>query len=137
MASMHIFFSNVPPAYLETLLAEQTAQHPAAGKRIIQMQLVDAPHQPQVLVRDRMRPKVGAAAADTQCLGLLLDGQLVRGADHCFTLSIPALLSAPSKKSFSSARATILACSVLRSTAAADGSALASPPKTPTAPSKN
>ncbi|MDR3726524.1 MAG: family 1 glycosylhydrolase [Terracidiphilus sp.] len=35
--------------YLQTLLAEQIAQHPAAGKRIVQVQFVDAPHQPKTL----------------------------------------------------------------------------------------
>src|ERR1019366_337551 len=79
---------------------------------------------------------VNAAAADAQDHGLLLDGKIVLGVDHRFTLSSPALVSAPSKKSFSSVRAPILACRVLRSTVA-PGSAFASPPKTPTAPSSN
>jgi hypothetical protein len=38
----------MPAANFQALLPEQTAQHPAAGKWIIQVYLVDAPHQPQV-----------------------------------------------------------------------------------------
>src|SRR3989344_6618524 len=41
--------------------------------------------------------------------------------DHRFALSMPALMSACSKKSFSSASSPILACSTLRSTGGADG----------------
>jgi hypothetical protein len=37
--------------------------------------------------------------------------------DHCFALSNPALVSAPSKKSFSSISSPILACSDFTSTA--------------------
>src|ERR1022692_3428276 len=84
-----------------------------------------------------MRLVVDAAAADAQSLGLLLDGKIVRGVDHRFALRSPALVSAPSKKSFSRVSAPILACSVLRSTADAAGSVFDSPPKTPTAPSSN
>src|SRR5260370_4083363 len=45
------------------------------------------------------------------------DGQIVRGLDHRFALSKPALPSAPSKKSFSSVSSPILACSDFTSTA--------------------
>ena len=45
---------------------------------------------------------VDAAAADAQNLSLLADRQIVRAVDHRFALSNPALVSAPSKKSFSS-----------------------------------
>ena len=127
----------MPAAHLQALLPEQVAQHAAAGERIVQMQLVDAPHQPQIFVRDRTRLIVDRAAADLQHLGLLLDGKVVLGVDHRFALSSPALVSAPSKKSFSSVSSPILACSVFRSTAAVAGSALASPPKTPAAPSRS
>ena len=36
----------------EALLEQQIAQHPAAGERQLQMQLVDPAHEPQVGVRD-------------------------------------------------------------------------------------
>jgi hypothetical protein len=44
-----------------------------------------------------------------QHLCLLLDGKVVLGVDHRFALSSPALVSAPSKKSFSSVNWPILA----------------------------
>ena len=36
------------PAYLQTFSSQQIPQHPAAGKRIIEMQLVDPKHQREV-----------------------------------------------------------------------------------------
>src|SRR5215471_12874040 len=54
---------------------------------------------------------VDAAAADAQNLGLLADRQVVSAVDHRFALSNPALVSAPSKKSFSKVSSPILACS--------------------------
>src|ERR1019366_3085503 len=101
------------------------------------MEFVDAPHQPQVFVRDRARFIVDRAPADTQHLGLMLDGKVVLGVDHRFALSSPALVSAPSKKSFSSVSSPILAWRVFRSTVAVAASAFASLPKTPTAPSRS
>jgi hypothetical protein len=59
---------------------------------------------------------------------LLDDGQIVRGLDHRFALSKPALPSAPSKKSFSSVSSPILACSDFTSTA---GCAAPLPPPAP------
>src|ERR1019366_1218997 len=128
---------DMPAADLQALLPQQAAQHSAAGKGIIQVEFVDAPHQPQIFLRDRARLIVDRAPADIQNLGLLLDGKVMLGIDHRFALSSPALVSAPSKKSFSSVNWPILACSDFRSTAAVAASALASPPKTPTAPSRS
>jgi hypothetical protein len=50
---------------------------------------------------------------------LFLDRKVVLRVDHRFTLSNPALVSAPSKKSFSSVSSPILACSAFRSIGAA------------------
>jgi hypothetical protein len=80
----------VAAAYSEPLLPEQATQHPAAGKWIVEMQLVDLAHQPQIFGRDRTRLIVDRAAADLQNFGLLLDGKAMLGADHRFTLSNPA-----------------------------------------------
>ena len=68
-------------------------------------------------VRHRPRQVVDAAAADVQNLRLLGDRQIVLTVDHRFALSNPALVSAPSKKSFSSVSSPILACSDFTSTA--------------------
>src|ERR1035437_9419010 len=92
------------------------------------MQFVDAPHQPQIFLRDRARLIVDRAAADAQHLCLLLDRKVVLRVDHRFALSSPALVSAPSKKSFSSVSSPILAWRVLTSTVAVAASAFASLP---------
>ena len=78
----------MPAANLQPLLPEQIAQHPAAGKWVIQVQLVDAPHQ-----RTRSRPRdwprlVDAAAADLKHFSLFWMGRSCSG-------SIIALRSAP------------------------------------------
>ena len=97
---------------VDALVSEQVAQHPAARERVLQVQLVDAPHQLQVRFADRLEVVVHRAAADVQQLGLALDGQLVVTVDHRLALSNPALVSAPSKKSFSSVSCPIFAGSV-------------------------
>src|SRR4249920_15735 len=95
------------------------------------MQPVETAHDRKLRLRHRPRPVVDAAAADAQNPRLLADRQIVRAVDHRFALSNPALVSAPSKKSFSSVSSPILACSDFRSTA---GSALPLPgPNTSTA----
>src|ERR1043166_1874778 len=81
------------------------------------MQFVDPPHQRQVGGRHRPRQVVDAAAADVQDFRLLRDRQVMGTVDHRFALSNPALVGAPSKKSFSSVSSPILACSVFTSTA--------------------
>src|ERR1035438_3451619 len=127
---------DMPAANFQALLAKQIAQHPAAGERIVEMQLVDLAHQPQVCNRDRMRLVVDRAAADVKNLGLLRDGKIMLGVNHLFTLSNPALVSAPSKKSFSRVNWPILACKDFTSTVVVASSAFASP-KTPAAPSRS
>src|SRR6266487_3113403 len=78
-----------------------------------------------------------AAAADLQNLCLLGDRQIVLTVDHRFALSNPALVSAPSKKSFSSVSSPILACSDFTSTAAGDAPWPPPGPKTSDAPSSS
>ena len=89
------------------------------------MQPVETPHDREVGFRHRPRQVVDAAAADVQNLRLLGDRQIVLTVDHRFALSNPALVSAPSKKSFSSVSSPILACSDFTSTAGAAGVAAA------------
>src|SRR5580693_2487973 len=85
------------------------------------MQLVETPHDFQVGRRHRTRQVVDAATADAQNLGLLADRQIVLTVDHRFALSNPALVSAPSKKSFSSVSSPILAWSDFTSIAGMAG----------------
>src|SRR5208282_3840455 len=96
------------------------------------MQPVEAPHDFQVGRRHRPWQVVDAATADAQNLRLLGDRQIVLTVDHRFALSNPALVSAPSKKSFSSVSSPIFACRDFTSTA---GCAAPLPrPKTSAAP---
>ena len=96
------------------------------------MQRVDPPHHRQIGRRSPAGQVVDAAPAELQGGGLLGDRECVGPVDHRFALSIPALLSAPSKKSFSSVISPIFACSVFKSTAGV-GSAAAARPNTPAA----
>ena len=93
----------------DALAVQQVAQHPAARERVVEMQLVDPAHDRQIRGRHRPRLVIDRAPADAQSLGLPRDGQIVVAVDHRFALSKPALVSAPSKKSFSSVSSPILA----------------------------
>src|ERR1700690_4431678 len=92
------------------------------------------PHDREIGGRHRARQIINAAAADLQNFRLLGDRQTVLAADHRFALSHPALVSAPSKKSFSSVNSPILACSVFRSTGGAAGPPPPPDPKISEAP---
>src|SRR3954465_8210144 len=81
------------------------------------MQPVETPHDGKVALRHRTWQVVDAATADAQNLRLPSDRQIVLTVDHRFALSNPALVSAPSKKSFSNVSSPILACSDFTSTA--------------------
>src|SRR5437764_14964056 len=85
------------------------------------MQPVEASHHLQVGRRHRTWQVVDTATADAQNLRLPGYRQIVSTVDHRFALSNPALVSAPSKKSFSSVNSPILACSDFTSTAGAAG----------------
>src|SRR5476651_1678874 len=121
----------------DTLSPQQIAQHPAARERVVEMQLIDPPHDRQIARRYRTGPVVEATAAQLQDLGLPGQRKIMLTVNHRFALSMPALLSAPAKKSFSSASSPILACSTFKSTAGR-ASVLAAPePNTPAAPSRS
>ena len=97
------------------------------------MQLVDAAHELQVARAGGPGQVADRASAHAQQAGLARDGQGVITVDHCFALSNPAMVSARSKKSFSSANWPILACSGARSTGA---TTRLPAPKTSAAPRK-
>jgi hypothetical protein len=100
------------------------------------MQPVEMLHDREFGVRHRARLVIDPAAADLQNFRLLCDRQIVLAVDHRFALSNPALVSALSKKSFSSVRSPILACNDFTSIAGA-ASAMFLDPKTPEAPPSN
>src|SRR5476651_451304 len=118
----------MPAADLAPLQGQQASQHTRTGEGILQVQPIETLHDRQIGGRYRARQIINAAAADLQNFRLLGDWQIVLTVDHRFALSNPALVSAPSKKSFSSVSSPILACSDFTSTA---GSAAALPPPGP------
>src|ERR1700756_4089141 len=118
----------MPAADLAPLGSQQASQHSRTGEGKLQMQPVEPLHQREVFGRHWTRQIVDAAAADVQSFRLLADRQIVFTVDHRFALSNPALVSAPSKKSFSSVNSPILACSDFTSTV---GSAIRLPPPGP------
>src|SRR5271154_4166170 len=91
------------------LAVQKIAQHASARKRALQMQFVDPPHDAQVFGRDRTGLVIDRAPADVQNLRLAGNRENVRSVDHRFELSKPALVSAPSQKSFSRASSPIFA----------------------------
>jgi hypothetical protein len=123
----------MPAADLAPLGSQQASQHARTGEGKLQMQPVETPHDREIGVRHPSRQVISAAAADLQNLRLPGDRQIMLAVDHRFALSNPALVSAPSKKSFSNVSSPILACNDFTSIAGGAGAALPSP-KTPEAP---
>src|SRR4051812_25613221 len=124
----------MPTADLAPLGRQKITQHPRSREWELQMQPVETVHDREVGRRYRTRQIVEAAAADAQNLGLLADRQIVLTVDHRFALSNPALVSAPSKKSFSSVSSPIFACSDFTSTAGCAAPLPPPGPKTSAAP---
>jgi hypothetical protein len=89
-------------------------QHPAARERVVEVQLVDPPHDRQIGGRRRTRIVI-QATADPQQFGRSAQCQPVSAVDHRFALGNPALPSAADKKSLSSVSSPSFACSVFRS----------------------
>src|ERR1700688_2293106 len=98
----------MPAADCNALAVQKIAQHASARERALQMQFVDPPHD-ALFGRDRTGLVIDRAPADVQNLRLAGNRENVRSVDHRFALSKPALVSAPSKKSFSSASSPIFA----------------------------
>ena len=67
---------DMPTADLAPLGSQRTSQHPRTGKRILQVQPVETPHDLQVGRRHRARQIVDAATADAQISTCLAIGRL-------------------------------------------------------------
>src|ERR1700681_2892431 len=93
---------HMPAADLAPLQSQQASQHTRTGEGILQVQPIETLHDREIGVRYRARQIINVAAADLQNFRLPGDRQIVLTVDHRFALSNPALVSAPSKKSFSS-----------------------------------
>src|SRR5262252_6278957 len=94
-------------------------------------------HDRQLRLRHRSWQVVDAATTDIESFCLFADRQIVFAVDHRFALSNPALLSAPSKKSFSNVSSPILACSDFTSTTGVVDAWLPPGLKTSAAPSSS
>src|SRR5258708_9674173 len=117
----------MPAADLAPLGSQQASQHTRTGEGELKVQPIQMPHDREVGRRHRARQIINAAAADLQNVRLLGDRQIVLAVDHRFALSNPALVSAPSKKSFSSVSSPILACTDFTSPAGVTGAGLPVP----------
>src|SRR5258705_670095 len=118
---------DIPAADLAPLGSQQASQDTRTREGEFKVQPIQMPHDREVGRRHRARQIINAAAADLQNVRLLAERQIVSAVDHSFALSIPALVSAPSKKSFSSVSSPILACSDFTSTAGVTGAGLPVP----------
>jgi hypothetical protein len=100
------------------------------------MQPVDLAHKFEIGCGDRARQVMRRAARDACGFGLFRDARRRTTVDHRLALSNPALVDAPSKKSFSSVNVPILAYKLFKSTLEVAAS-LFSLPNTPAAPSRS
>ena len=110
-------------------------QHARSGKGRFQVQFVDPPHQPKIVVRCRLGQVIHGGSGKIEELYLLDHRQFMGPIDHRFALASPIRPSAPAKKLISSACCPIFACRSLRSGPAACFSATVA--KTPEALSSN
>lgn len=94
---------HMPPSNGLALSPQEVPKHSSSGKRLLQMKLVHPAHQGQLRRRYRRRLVVRGGPGQLQKLALSHDGYGVSSVDHRFALSKPALMSAPSNKSFSRA----------------------------------
>src|SRR5258708_12862031 len=98
---------HVPAADLAPLQSQQASQHTRTGEGELQVRPIQMPHDREVGGRHRARQIINTAAADLQNFRLLADRQIMSTLDPRFALTNPALVSAPSKKSFSSVSSPI------------------------------
>src|SRR5689334_171271 len=97
-------------ANLEALALKHAGKPARPEKRMRQMQLVDAAHQPQFGRRDRLGLVVQARAAHIEQFALAHDRQLAVSVDQRFALGKPKRPSAPDKKSRSIVSSPTFAC---------------------------
>src|SRR5690606_26417892 len=95
--------------HMEPLPQEHVPQHPTPHPRVFQMERIHASHHVDVFIGNQGRRVVHAAPGNPEEFGLAADSEGVIAADHFFSPSNPALPSALSKKSISSACCPILA----------------------------
>src|SRR5665213_1238368 len=127
----------MPAADDDALRVQEIAQHPATRKQKFEIQRVVPPHHREIGRRNRSGQVIDAATTDVQGLRLLAQRQSVLTVDHRFALSKPALLSAPSKKSFSSVNSPIFAWRDFKSAVGFSEADRDSGPNTPAAPSRS
>src|ERR1700736_5070973 len=111
----------MPTAELAPLGSQQVSQHTRPCEGMLQVQLVQPPHERKIGRRHRDGLVVDAASADAEGSALLRQRKIVTAVDHRLALGTPTLPRAASKKSFSSVSSPIFACSALMSTAGTSG----------------
>jgi hypothetical protein len=88
----------------DALLMQLIEPHSGAHERVFPMPCIQWPHHVQITRRHGLGQIIDATPANIEQVGLTADRQLRVTAYPRFALSNPALLSAPSKKSFSNAQ---------------------------------
>ena len=86
---------------LEARQAQEISKHPRARERVIEVQLVDLPHQRQIALGDRRWDRVNRRSGQVQQCALSHHRQWVRSINHRFALASLMRPSAAAKKSFS------------------------------------
>ena len=89
---------------IKTLMLEHTGKPPRAEKRMRKVQLIDAAHESQVGLRDRLGLVVPARSAQAEQFTLAHDRHLTVRIDQRVALDRPNRPSAPTKKSRSMVR---------------------------------
>ena len=108
--------SFVLPPYMDTLPGQLVAQSARPHEGGVLMQFVDSAHQRQIGQANLPGQEIHRFPADIEQARLMRDAEFMVSVDHGFAPSNPALVSALSKKLFSSASYSILACSGARFT---------------------
>ena len=124
-------------ANLDAFATQQVAPHPAGGKRIIEMKCIHSAHDMQICLRHRTGLVMEAATVQPRQPAMLRQCQLIGTVDRSFSLSMPDLLGALSKKSFSSVGTPIFACRVFKSIAGDDDAPVRSERNTDGTPSRS
>ena len=94
--------ANMLAAHRKACSIKLILQHASTHEGVLKVQLVNAAHQRQVVDVKRFWPIIDTAATDANQLGLPFDRKSMFAVDYRFALSNPTLVSALSKKSFSS-----------------------------------
>ncbi len=108
--------AQVAPTHTAALTQQYAPEHASTHEGMLPVKSVASAHERYVGIAGGPWPALSRASADIEQLGLTHHAKWMFTVEHRFALSTPALVSATSKSSPSSASCLILACSGARST---------------------